>query len=112
MSSLGGQALPTINASGLYSGSAAANRAVPHGLGRVPKFVFITTLVGVAGGSQGVLINGIVSCISRDNAAAALNGLTTQIVTAADATNFYVGNAADYQESFNTNGINWYWYAA
>lgn len=79
-----------------YTGNGATNRAIPHGLGVAPKLVIIH-LAGNSGRifmiSQG---EGYIHYL--DSAADA--GYT---VTSADATNFYVGNASDYNRTANAN---------
>jgi len=76
-----------INA-GTYVGNATANRAVAHGLGVIPKLVKITTTSAVNGreatimGNSGILVQHFGSASYHAHPG----------VTAADATNFYVGS--------------------
>lgn len=87
---------------GSYSGNDSANRAIAHGLGRVPSIVNIL----VAGGSQLYLISGALAQVTCINAG------TNLAVTAMDATYFYVGNAASYLNSANAIGGTYHWGAA
>jgi len=75
--------------SGTYTGDNNADRAIPHGLGLIPKIVFIVTT------SRNWRIATGIGQISR------LSDETQLAVTAPDATNFYVGNAASYDLSAN-----------
>ena len=89
---------------GTYVGDSSVNRAIPHGLGGTPSVVIIkmravdhvyiimeyAALINDFGGSVQV----------------------SHAVTAMDATNFYVGNAAGYVESGNlTGGYDYDWVA-
>lgn len=88
-----------VVASGTYAGNSTANRAVAHGLGRTPRFVLI---VRRAVRAHFVLL-------TSGNIAPIENSATgSQPVTAADATNFYVGNATQYDNSANSgNDYDW-----
>lgn len=87
---------------GSYVGNNTANRAIPHGLGIVPKAVHTwTTNVVVCGMSTSGL------WIATDNA----SGNGGLAVTGWDATNYYVGNATSYRYSANENGYTHYWVA-
>lgn len=90
---------PRVNSYGTYVGNDTANRAIPHGLGRVP------VLVHILRASWGVNYH-----IIRGDAYVSGNG-TLRAVTPADAINFYVGNAGDYSQSANANGQNFFWVA-
>jgi hypothetical protein len=88
-------------ATGTYTGNDTADRAIPHGLGRQCKFVFISK-VGAA----------ITQCCIFDNYAGTLStGSSPFAVTAPTATNFYVGNIGSYPASFNGTGIQYNWVA-
>jgi hypothetical protein len=81
--------------SGTYSGDNTTNRAIPHGLGVTPKLVIIQ---GSGGGDYLVYrVIGAVVYMLNDGAGA----IDVRAVTAMDATNFYVGNAASYSHSAN-----------
>ena len=83
--------VPVIS-SGTYDGNSSVNRAVAHGLGRIPKLVFIADITG--GIWRNFIIGGYL-CGSYST------GDANYDVTDPDATNFYVGNAADYSQSAN-----------
>lgn len=90
----------SVISEGSYSGIDSANRAIAHGLVVAPKAIFITPrttgynlLVGLRAQAQ-------------------LNSATgVWVVTAPDATNFYVGNATSYPNSGNGSGITYDWVA-
>lgn len=90
-------------ASGSYTGNDTANRAISHGLGKVPKLIFFqatNTIVEISGlsvrlGVYNAMISGLPTYASA--------------VTAADATNFYVGSAANYEYSGNGDTHTYYW---
>ena len=88
---------------GSYAGNAAVNRAIPHGLGKAVQFVFI------AESTFGPMFFEIIgrAIIHYENGAASNN----LAVTTPDATNFYVGNAADYGQSANDGAGTYYWVA-
>lgn len=91
---------------GTYSGNGAANRAVPHGLGTVPKVVIIGVQNGW-GHNDWYRIFGGRAYIQHGDAAA----FGDKAVTTPDTTNFYVGNAGDYEQSANINGAAYHWAA-
>ena len=80
---------------GNYTGDDSVNRAIAHGLGVVPKVVFI------ASGVWTYRIQQLLAYIYWDDRSTPTLG--QQAVTAPSATNFYVGNAADYLQSANLN---------
>lgn len=88
--------------SGSYAGDNTANRAVAHGLGIAPKLV-------IGGNSSDATQWQIINSGRLDILTDTLNA--TYAVTAADATNFYVGNAASYPNSQNAVGSTYYWVA-
>jgi len=79
---------------GLYTGNSSVNRAIPHGLSKTPKAVFIVNQND--GAPMFWLIRAFAGIFYVAAAAAGKHA-----VTAADATNFYVGNAASYTNSGN-----------
>lgn len=87
-----------------YVGNDTANRAIAHGLGKIPRFVTMVDANGAYGTM--VLVNGTAAIYQGSNTAN-----TIYAVTGPDATNFYVGNAAAYPTSANGNGITYYWTA-
>ena len=89
-------------ASGNYAGDNTANKAIAHGLGAIPKAVFI-----VAASYQYQILIGY-AFIRWLSTAPAYGG---HAVTAPTSTNFYVGNATDYGQSANATGTTYYWVA-
>lgn len=88
--------IPLVAVSGSYVGNGAANAMVPHGLGTTPKIIFIH---GNIGGRTGFLLGTTQMAFDRAN---------PKVVTAVDATNFYVspdGALADFNQSGQT--YNW-----
>lgn len=85
-----------LNATGTYAGDNTVNRAIPHGLGAIPKMVFTkrntanSPLKTIMGGTTEIEL---------------VNAGTSLTVTAMDSTNFYIGNATDYDKS--ANYLNW-----
>lgn len=90
---------PLVIASGTYTGNNTADRAIPHGLGRIPKFVFIWN-IGQA--SFWHLLS---------NTSILMNHTVAWAVTAPTSANFYVGNAGSYAQSANENGQTFNWTA-
>lgn len=95
--------------SGTYTGNDGANRAIPHGLGRIPKVVIIMHSTGdylyhVSGAQPGAMLYGYW-------AAAVSDGGVNGIATALDATNFYVGHAVSYPKTANATGQTYNWFA-
>lgn len=97
-------ALPTplMAASGLYTGNGAANRAIAHGLGVVPKFVFI--LLAATDGEECKFFGSA----PTKNVWSNPSGGDVIIQTAMDATNFYVGDTADRG---NADTYTYLWFA-
>lgn len=89
-------ALETI---GSYTGNATQNRAIAHGLSRVPKSVKLKTAT----------VGNFPSIIQP--ATIAIQGGVERAVTIWDDTNFYVGNPANYGDSANGNGLVYHWVA-
>jgi len=85
--------------SGNYVGNDAANRAIDHGLGRIPSLVLIHNTLKTQ-----IIINGSASITSINDAA-------TYAVTAVDSVSFYVGNAGNYPSSANGAATTYYWAA-
>jgi len=88
--------------SGTYTGNSSANRAIPHGLGRIPKYVTIsnTSIATIA-----YIFGNDPAKVQYAPAGASF------AVTAMTATNFYVGNATEYAQSVNLNAATYYWIA-
>jgi len=83
---------------GNYTGDAAANKAIAHGLSKTPKIVFI-----IARGAGVVDRNGYV----KDTINIGFNG-DLNTVTAWTTTSFYVSNTV---AAFNETGIVYDWVA-
>ena len=88
--------------SGSYTGDSTANRAIPHNLGFTPVFVQLTDRSNKY--SPRIVESGFI----HNNMAI---GDSRLAVTAADSTNFYVGNASDYNHSANVNTFVYDWVA-
>lgn len=86
--------------SGSYGGDNTANRAVAHGLGVVPIGVWIQ----VAGNPGWWYLTS--GKVAHTNPATSGNPSS---VTAADATNFYIGNVASYAGTANATGSTYYY---
>ena len=84
---------------GTYTGDNTVNRAIAHGLGVVPKFVFC------ANATDGQSISQLAGAGRCYHTSASLT------VTAADTTNFYVGNATQYGRSANADTLVYTWAA-
>jgi len=95
---------PTDCSEGTYGGNDTVNRTIPHGLSLTPKVVLIRD--DQAGGYH-YFIYGQEAAIYGDVA----GGNVKHAVTIPDATNFYVGNAANYDQSANLTGQTYYWVA-
>lgn len=87
---------PVIAQSGTYVGNDTANRAIPHGLGRIPKLVYIRR----DGNTSQFFLKG-----------GDLLGVNVYAVTAWNSNNFYVGNAGNYAGSANGNTLPYSWTA-
>ena len=91
------EALVTLT-SGTYNGDASVNKAIAHGLGKVPKIVIITC-------------NDDSFLILKPDLIVNPNNSSSFAITAWTTTNFYVGNAAQYSQSANENTKPYYWAA-
>lgn len=85
-----------------YVGNNAVNRAIPHGLARIPQHVCINGDTGTACYAP-TIING--------RAYNALDTVVSYAVTSADIVNFYVGNASNFAQTGNTSNVVWQWMA-
>lgn len=95
-------ALVLVNG-GTYTGDATANRAIAHGLGAIPKAVFIQSVTPFHW--HRIIHNGIY----MQHLAPA--GLGYKQVTEWTDTNFYVGNSDDYAQSANFDTRVYLWVA-
>lgn len=89
--------------SGTYSGNDTVNRAIPHGLTGIPKMVKLQ--VGAHAASFIIVTDSARIDLVHDTITAHYS------VTAMDATNFYVGNVAQYTNSGNGNTETYKWVA-
>jgi hypothetical protein len=87
--------------SGSYTGDSTANRAIPHGLGKVPILVMITCISDPVVYVKQSNFNYGFDCVDA----------VSYAITASDGTNFYVGNAGSYQKSANLNTKSYQWIA-
>ena len=87
---------------GSYTGDGTANKAIAHGLGKVPSLVIIL----------GDTLSAYAGLITVGQAEVYCVNLTTAYsVTAMTNTNFYVGNATSYLGSMNNNASGYHWVA-
>ena len=95
--SLNNPATPGVSASyGSYVGNSTLNKAIPHGLGKIPSGV-----IWIHASAGGWIVGGIGSIFGLES-----NVQYATAVTAPNATNFYVGND---NKSANLNGQTYYW---
>jgi len=86
---------------GTYAGNSTANRAIPHGMARIPRMIWIN-------------IPGVVRSYRVTKGYVYYEESTTSAVlavTTATDTNFYVGNATNYGTSANLTGSTFDWVA-
>ncbi len=89
----------TKSSSGSYAGDSTNNRAIAHGLGQIPKIVYIYRSDGISFYMH--LISGWLTYIAGD---------TAYSITATTTTNFYVGaDTTNYRA--NVSGNTYYWKA-
>jgi hypothetical protein len=88
---------------GSYTGNNTSNRAIAHGLGRAPKFVFFHD----DGAYDGSLMDNNGTYIIHVDTA---NRFRLQ-VNAPDDTYFYVGHSASYGASKNASAQTYFWIA-
>lgn len=91
-----------VISSGNYTGNDTQNRAIAHGLGKVPKIVFIHTV----NYRYWYRINGSLARIEFIG-----TNFGYMDVTQPDATNFYVGKSGSSEQSANNSSYNHYWVA-
>lgn len=77
-----------VSSQGSYAGDGSQNRAIPHGLGFAPKLVVI--IHSDTARMYGNIAGGVARCMNYQ-------GEEAYTPTAADATNFYVGNAVVFR---------------
>ena len=88
---------------GSYVGNGTVNRAIAHGLGAIPRAIFWQSYDP----AEYVRIG---AALKTNYHKSSGHGYTGD-QTASDATNFYVGLAADYGNSCNFAGMTYYWVA-
>jgi hypothetical protein len=88
--------------SGNYVGNDTANRAIPHGLGRIPSMVFIAQSGGI---NYNLIYPTAAQILYLSNA----SNVLVYAVTVCDSTNLYVGNATSYGASGNATGTTYNW---
>ena len=95
--------------SGSYSGDDIVNRAITHGLNKIPAAVLI---YDDTGRWQGAVIRGYNATMSHYLPATAGSGWGGYLAqTAMDMSSFYVGNATNYNTSMNGSGQIYKWVA-
>ena len=97
-----GSATVVVGLTGTYTGNDSVDRDIPHGLGHLPKFVFIT----VRGSTSKQF------CLTEQAPTSLMlfGGIATTVQTM-DATTFSVGDAASYPNSANATGLTYDWIA-
>ena len=83
-----------------FLGDGSVNRAIPHGLGSIPKYIFI--MARTAASNEGSQIVNNVYLGHTD-----VGGHTKVTITAKDSTNFYVNQTT----VSNSNGVTYDWMA-
>lgn len=96
-------AISSTTATGTYTGDASANRAIPHGMGVIPKLIFIMNITAM-------------TFIFIDGATGKLGGMTdaantSHTQTTPTNTYFYVGEPATAGFWGNDNANEFIWYA-
>jgi hypothetical protein len=90
-------------ASGSYVGDDSEDRPIPHGLGCIPKYVYIV----VYGGWARFFLIGDGNFITGET----MGEGHIYPVTAWDEDNFHVGNSGDYEFSGNADEYDYQWIA-
>ena len=102
------QAMADMSKSGSYAGDDSVNKAIPHGLGVVPKLIIIKDTGGATFRSFSIFAgSAVIDCMRGGTAA--FNQLA---VTNPGVTNFYIGNATSYADSANSSGSGTYYWVA
>lgn len=93
---------------GIYTGTDVADRAIPHGLTKLPKLIIIVLDEGATGsGDRCFIIKGGIDRVHYQ-AGGANSSLA---VRAMDISNFYVGNVASQFNSANELPLSYRWVA-
>lgn len=90
---------PVKVTSGSYTGNDTADRAIAHGLGRIPKLVYVTETAADFN----------FFCIANSIGYILAGGGGGGAVTAPDATNFHVGTAGLFVATANNTGKTYNW---
>lgn len=85
---------------GTYTGNATNNRAIPHGLSKIPKLIVLRLQNGAASAFMTITSNGHIMGVNA-------SATTMQVCTAIDNTNFYVGGAAGVWSNESTDTYTW-----
>lgn len=94
----------TLMTSGEYTGDGGVNKAIAHGMSKIPTIIFITSNVGSLGW--------IFTARAETNCLyPAATSSTILAVTVPDTTNFYVGNATSLLNSLNNIDSLYKWVA-
>jgi len=93
--------VPSSPTSGSYAGNSTENRAIPHGLGVIPKIVFIQNATNHVGAW----------IVTGHAHYQRLNVDTTYATNDPDITNIYVGDTESTAEVGNETGRTYYWVA-
>jgi len=94
---------------GSYTGDNSANRAIPHG-GTGKPYLVIVSMMGNSDAYGGVI--GLMFDDTYHRWSKTPGGANSSLsVTVMNTTNFYVGNATDYGNSFNSNSLVYHWIA-
>ena len=104
MGSINNPGSVTVATSGIYTGNDTENRAIPHGLGAIPKLVVIYSA------SVPAMVMVRTNTTSLTFAQSEANSPIYDI-TDGNATNFYVGDMASYFISGNGMGVLYKWIA-
>ncbi len=100
---------------GSYTGNNAANRAIAHGLGAIPALVYIFNVTDKGSGPVEAFISAADAVVFGKTLSTGYiisTSTPSQLaVTAADTTNFYVGNAAYQVCTMNVNNKVYRWIA-
>lgn len=99
--------VPKNVVTGNYTGNGTQNRAIAHGLGRIPKVIMVAAYEAGVNSIRTYWWNPSQSEIIMINE----NGVTLDMstsFTAPDATNFYVGDAINFYANVNAKAVKWW----